>query len=237
MTTLYAKLALLLAVAFVVVGGGLVVATQTMLDAERLIELSAYVVIASVASALLAALAVFQLFSRRLTRLADSVETIARGGFTKPLRVPGADPNGDEIDRLSMHVERMSDRIAEQLAELERAAGRRRELLANVSHDLRTPLASMQGYLELLLLRHGSLEPAEERNYLETAVRHSERLSRLVGELFELTRLEAAETPLHSPSWRRMWCRSSPLTRASARWPCRPAVLTAVRFGCTPTSA
>ena len=196
MTTLYAKLALLLAVAFVVVGGGLVVATQTMLDAERLIELSAYVVIASVASALLAALAVFQLFSRRLTRLADSVETIARGGFTKPLRVPGADPNGDEIDRLSMHVERMSDRIAEQLAELERAAGRRRELLANVSHDLRTPLASMQGYLELLLLRHGSLEPAEERNYLETAVRHSERLSRLVGELFELTRLEAAETPL-----------------------------------------
>jgi len=197
MNTLYAKLALLLAGAFVVIGGVLVIATQTMFDRERLIELSSYVMIASVAFALLAALCVFQLFTRRLKRLADAVETIARGGFTTPLRVPGADPNGDEIDRLSTHVERMSERIAEQLAELERAAGRRNELLANVSHDLRTPLASMQGYLELLLLRHGSLAPAEERNYLETAVRQSERLGRLVGDLFELTKLEAEEAQPH----------------------------------------
>ena len=193
MNTLYAKLAMLLAGAFVVVGGVLVIATQTMFDREHLIELSSYVMVASVAFALLAALCVFQLFTRRLKRLADAVETIAQGGFTTPLRVPGADPNGDEIDRLSTHVELMSDRIAEQLAELERGAGRRRELLVNVSHDLRTPLASMQGYLELLLLRHGSLAPTEERNYLETAVRHSERLGRLVGDLFELTKLEAKE--------------------------------------------
>jgi signal transduction histidine kinase len=65
-------------------------------------------------------------------------------------------PEGDEIDRLATHVERLSERIARQLADLERAAQRRGELLADVSHDLRTPLASMQGYLELLLLRHGS---------------------------------------------------------------------------------
>src|SRR5438093_852567 len=125
MNTLYAKLALLLAGAFVMIGGVLVIATQTMFDRERLIELSSYVMIASVAFALLAALCVFQLFTRRLKRLADAVETIARGGFTTPLRVPGADPNGDEIDRLSTHVERMSERMAEQLAELERGAGRR----------------------------------------------------------------------------------------------------------------
>jgi len=193
MNTLYAKLAVLLAGAFIVVGGMLVVATQTMFDRERLIELSSYVMIASVAFALLAALCVFQLFTRRLKRLADAVEAMARGGFKAPLRVPGADPQGDEIDRLATHVEQMSERIADQLAELERGVGRRRELLANVSHDLRTPLASMQGYLELLLLRHGSLAPAEERNYLETAVRHSERLGRLVGDLFELTKLEAEE--------------------------------------------
>ena len=62
-----------------------------------------------------------------------------------------------------------------------------------MAHDLRTPLASMQGYLELLLLRDGSLDPAEARNYLQTAARQSERLSRLVRDLFELTRLEAGE--------------------------------------------
>ncbi|OUM03011.1 sensor histidine kinase [Variovorax sp. JS1663] len=97
------------------------------------------------------------------------------------------------LRHLSAQLDRMSLRIDDQLAELERGTRRRHELLANVSHDLRTPLASMRGYLELLLLRHGSLPAEEERNYLETAVRHSERLGRLVDDLFELSQLEGDE--------------------------------------------
>jgi len=62
-----------------------------------------------------------------------------------------------------------------------------------VSHDLRTPLASMQGYLETLLLRHGTLRPEEERSYLEVAAKHSERLGKLIHDLFQLTKLEAHE--------------------------------------------
>lgn len=73
----------------------------------------------------------------------------------------------------------------------------RHELLARVSHDLRTPLASMQGYIELLLLRHGSLPPAEERNYLQTAARQGEKLTRLLADLFDLTRLEAGQWQAH----------------------------------------
>ena len=193
MNKLYVKLALLLAAAFVAVGGALVLATQAMFDPARLAELSLYVLIAAASFALLAALCVYLVCTRRLQRLADGVDALAQGGFTAPLRVPGADAHGDEIDRLAAHVERMSQRIAAQLGELDAVASRRRELLVNVSHDLRTPLTSMQGYLELLLMRHGTLPAAEARSYLETAVRHSERLGRLVGDLFELTRLEAHE--------------------------------------------
>ena len=87
----------------------------------------------------------------------------------------------------------MSERIVGQLQRLQRAETSRRELLANVSHDLRTPLASMQGYLETLLLRQGTLSPEEQRNYLEIASRHSERLGKLIHELFQLTKLEAHE--------------------------------------------
>jgi len=77
-----------------------------------------------------------------------------------------------------------------------RAAQQRRELLTHISHDLRTPLAAMQGYLELLLLRHGNLEPAERHNYLQIAARQSERLSRLVSDLFQLAELEGDDPPL-----------------------------------------
>jgi PAS domain S-box-containing protein len=70
----------------------------------------------------------------------------------------------------------------------------RPDLLATVAHDLRTPLASLQGYLELMLLRQGQLDGAEARNYLHTAVRQSERLTRLVNDLFEWSRLEGGET-------------------------------------------
>lgn len=83
-------------------------------------------------------------------------------------------------------------------AELVRAECRRRELLVTLSHDLRTPLASMQGYLELLLLRYGQLERAEAEGYLQTAARHSRRLAQRVDDLFELARLEAGDVELRA---------------------------------------
>ena len=193
MKRLDAKLALLLAAVFVIVGGALVFVTHKMLEPGDVVRLTTQVIVASALFALVAAWCVFRVFTRRLARLTDAVEGFAQGGLRTPLRVPGADAQGDEIARLAWRVEQMSSRIVEQLGELDRGVERRRELLTNVSHDLRTPLASMQGYLELLLVKRGTLEPAEERNYLETAVRQGERLGRLVADLFELTRLEAAE--------------------------------------------
>ena len=135
---------------------------------------------------------------RRLQQLRHAVEAFERDGFALPPHIAGADADGDEVARLAAQFERMSGRIAEQLALLARRAQARRELLTKVSHDLRTPTASMQGYLELLLLRHGSLEPAEQRNYLETAARQSERLARLVADLFQLAELDADDTRLQS---------------------------------------
>ena len=103
--SLSAKLAALLAAAFMLICGVLVLVTQAMLDSSRVIELSGDVVIGSVAFALLAALCVFQLFTQRLKKLADAVEALQRSDFTVPLRVPGADPSGDEIDRLGANFE------------------------------------------------------------------------------------------------------------------------------------
>lgn len=191
MKTLSGRLGVALIIVFGAVGAVLIFAKESMPAPERVVELGVDLVIGTFAFSLIVAVIVFNLLTRRLRALTAAVEAFRAGGLTAPVRFPAADPRGDEIDRLGASFQEMSERISAQLKELEQTDVRRRELLANVSHDLRTPLASMQGYLETLLLRHGTLPPEEERMYLEIAAKHSERLGKLVGDLFQLTKLEA----------------------------------------------
>ena len=191
--TLYAKLALAQAVVFIALGAVFIAMTEQMLEGRRLLELATDLVVGAVVCALLAALLASHLLTRRLRALERAVEVFRDTGFTQPIKLVDGNPDGDDIDRLGAAVQEMSQRIARQLEVLGGIDAKRRELLANVSHDLRTPLASMQGYLETLLLQRGTLPPEEERSYLEIAVRHSERLGKLIRDLFQLTKLEAHE--------------------------------------------
>jgi signal transduction histidine kinase len=118
----------------------------------------------------------------------NAVATFERSGDALPLRLAAAEATSGDLAALAGSIEAMVDRLTAQAAALAKKEREQRDLLANVSHDLRTPLASIQGYLELLLLGHASLDSAEARNHLETAARQSERLGRLVADLFELTR-------------------------------------------------
>jgi signal transduction histidine kinase len=188
MNALSTKMAALLVAVFMGMTSLVVIALQVK---PALLSLPAVVCV--VASTLVAAWCALWPLTRRIERLADTVESFERRGFSAPLRVAGADTGGDAIARLAAQAERISQHVAGQTSTLAHTARRRGELLANVSHDLRTPLASMQGYLELLLLREDDLEPAQAHEYLRTAVRQSERLASLVNDLFELTRLEAED--------------------------------------------
>jgi signal transduction histidine kinase len=191
MNSLVVKLGLLLAAAVAALSGLLFAIAGATTEPARLLDIAADVAIGGIVFALLAALGVFHLFTRRLQRLADALDAFERGDRRTPPCLVDVDTGGDEIGRVAAQVERLAEQCAAQRTALDDAAREKRELIANVSHDLRTPLASMQGYLELLLLRHDGLDDAEARNYLQTAVRQSERLGRLVADLFELTRLEA----------------------------------------------
>ena len=160
--------------------------------------------LAMTAGTLLLALAtgfyLFATLSRRLRRLTSAVESfqpVTHGPAASPGGHAPAPPHRDEIDRLEAVFTRMAERIEAQARERERADRHRRELVSNVSHDLRTPLAALQGYLETLSMKEGRLTPEEQRSYLDIATRHGERLTRLVSELFELAKLDAREVPLH----------------------------------------
>jgi signal transduction histidine kinase len=144
---------------------------------------------------LLAGLAAFALITRRLRALTADVRRLERDGFAAAsldglaAGAPGS-PQRDEIAQLRQAFAQMARRIAAQWRELVDADLQRRELVANISHDLRTPLQSMHGYLETLALKSPQLGEADRRRYLDTALAQSRKVSRLAQQLFELARLE-----------------------------------------------
>jgi predicted ATPase/signal transduction histidine kinase len=106
--------------------------------------------------------------------------------------------------RLARQAQEIDERTQAQaqlgsaLAEVERLRAEleaensylRRDLIANVSHDLRTPLVSIRGYLEVLAAKGETLAPTQRRSHVDTALRQSEHLGTLIDELFELARLD-----------------------------------------------
>ncbi|MEO5738279.1 MAG: HAMP domain-containing sensor histidine kinase, partial [Variovorax sp.] len=143
---------------------------------------------------LVAGLVAFRLITRPLRQLTGAVQRFERDGVAA---IDSATPafeqvarGDDEIATLGKAFQKMTLRIAEQWRELTAQDQQRRELFANISHDLRTPLTSLHGYLETLLMKADTLEPADRRRYLEIALGQSRKVGRLAQELFELARLE-----------------------------------------------
>jgi signal transduction histidine kinase len=83
------------------------------------------------------------------------------------------------------------------MARLQESDRLRRELFTNISHDLRTPLASLQGYIETLIIKDEMLDEVTRRQYLDTACRHAAHLGRLIQDLFELAMFDSGSaTPV-----------------------------------------
>lgn len=98
---------------------------------------------------------------------------------------------GDEIMVLSQSFAEMKNKIEQQMNQIKAADQNRRDLISNVSHDLRTPLASIQGYLDTLLIKKDQLGEEEKEQFMETASKHCKRLNQLVSDLFELSKLDS----------------------------------------------
>jgi signal transduction histidine kinase len=116
---------------------------------------------------------VFSFLTRRLTRLVNSVETFVDGSLQSPVVRQESPEKGDEVDYLASTFSDLSATVVEHIARLEKTDLTRRELIANISHDLRTPIASMQGYIDTLLVKFDSLSPQQRRHYLQVASKHT----------------------------------------------------------------
>ena len=184
---------------YVILGGEAFDSVADMIQGSYFLKIGLTGLAVSLLVALLAGLWLLSLVTNRVGKLSTVMNNFlldAKGGSLVK-RFPAAKNSRDEIDTLGKTFNIMADKIDAQLEELKSNDTKRRELIANVSHDLRTPLTSLQGYLETLMLKKDTLSEEEKQKYLQIVTDHSQRLGQLVTELFELAKLDSVETLLH----------------------------------------
>jgi signal transduction histidine kinase len=132
-----------------------------------------------------------------LRRLTEELSEFTAGSFESDNLIYAVDQPGDEIDQLRNACNFMATTIQKQLSGMQENDRLRRELVTNISHDLRTPLATMQGYIETLIIKDESLDSQTRMQYLAVARKHAAHLGKLVQDLFELAMLDSSRvTPV-----------------------------------------
>jgi len=133
-----------------------------------------------------AALVVFRPARRRLSQLQDAARAIGAG--ETGVRAP--ETGGDEVTSLSKAFNEMAVELEQRTTALETADRTRRQLLADVSHELMTPLAAIRGYVETLQMTGLKIDDAARERYLGIVNDESERLEKIIGDLLDLARLD-----------------------------------------------
>ncbi len=184
---------------YIILGGEQFETAAGLLQRSYILRLSSWAGAGGLVFTLLAALLLFNRMTLRLRLLTSSMEMFRQGDFAEPPRLPArfTVQRGDEIDKMGSIFIQMADRIARQIKDLKDADLHRREMVANITHDLRTPLTSLQGYLETLLMKANALTTDEQRYYLTIALKRSDQLRRLVTGLFELAKLDSPDVRVH----------------------------------------
>jgi signal transduction histidine kinase len=148
----------------------------------RLQWIPAYTSIIAISIGLITSQILAHGMTKPLREMTAAAKGMARGDYTRRVRATSR----DEVGELANAFNNMA-------GDLETADLQRRELIANVSHELKTPISALQAVLENVV--DGVAEP--DPTTMKTALAQTERLGRLVSELLDLSRVDAGVTPLH----------------------------------------
>ncbi|MCC8126374.1 MAG: HAMP domain-containing histidine kinase [Clostridiales bacterium] len=128
-----------------------------------------------------------------ISRISDAVRNISEGDLNTSIEVIG----DDEFSAMAENLNKMVEEIR-RLMDKEREAERtKNELITNVAHDLRTPLTSIIGYLEILSGQKAQLTPEIQKKYLDIAYSKAKRLEKLIEDLFGFTKLNYGKISMH----------------------------------------
>jgi signal transduction histidine kinase len=135
---------------------------------------------------------VFRPARRRLRALEEAARSLGAG--VTGARAP--EQGGDEVASLARSFNRMAGDLEARVQELQEADRARRRLLADVSHELMTPLTAMRGYLETLALPAAVPDAVTRERYVRIVTEETLRLESIIGDLLDLARLEGGGAEL-----------------------------------------
>ncbi|MBT5058810.1 MAG: HAMP domain-containing histidine kinase, partial [Gemmatimonadetes bacterium] len=175
---------------YVILGGELYDSSAAMIRESYILRATATTLIVVVVCAAIVGVLSFLLLTRRLRHMTDIVRRFRQGDWGQRVQPRDA----DELGELGAAFDQMADTIVDNVDQLKEVDRQRREMVANISHDLRSPLTSVQGYIETILLRESDLSNEQRRQYLQTVSQSVRFLNRLVNQLFELSKLESGQS-------------------------------------------
>jgi signal transduction histidine kinase len=170
------------------------------LQDSYIFRLSLWGLLAGIIAVFLIGAMSFSIMTRRLRKLNSAMIDYSDGEILASIKpdYKVKKLGGDEVDQLGRQFLVMVDKITTQMNELKKVDNMRRELVANVSHDLRTPITTLQGYIETLIIKGEGISIQEREKYLKVALDYCHRLSQLVTELFELSKLDSCESIIYA---------------------------------------
>lgn len=148
---------------YVILGGEKYDSTIAMIKESYIIRTTAINLGLVFISTGIIGLILFAFLTKRFRKMTTAVKKFEEGEFEKRIDIK----SNDEIGQLAKAFNQMADTIVANMDELKRTDQLRRELIANVSHDLRSPLASMQGYIETILMKDSTLSTNDRKKYLQ----------------------------------------------------------------------
>ena len=190
---------------YVILGGERYDSIVAKLSHDRLFMQYTFIGVITLTLFLVLMVGLFAYLTRPMKKLTVAMEQVRDADYdlskTQHQKMPWNRDSIDEVQKLGCAFNDMVDHIQSQFDVLQNLDSRRRQLLADLSHDLRTPLASLQGYIETLALRQEKLSPADREKFIQISLKNAQNLKQLIDQIFELAYIEAGQIKVNKEAF------------------------------------
>lgn len=187
---------------YIIIGGEKYDSILSGLQKSQSMREFAIFAVACIIFLLVTLLVLFKFFTRPLRQLSNDMDKVRAADFKlnrAPLNLENWNKDSqNEVQRLGCAFKDMLSHIDVQFEQLQKTDSQRTALLAELSHDLRTPLANLQGYIETLAINGERLSAADRKRFIDITLKNAKNLKKLIDQIFELAYLDSGQVTVNN---------------------------------------